>query len=126
MANFDVSVEEVPLAEQERPISDVGIDEWESVGAGVLHVCADVQEILEKPERGKGEAVSLSFHEEEGSAEERGEQFAEGAADQHDRLAAPTKEQMAGFVDHKIDKVGKEEAGFVAQGVEEEKRVGSE
>src|SRR5215471_2814775 len=126
MADFDVSVEEIPLAEQERPISDAGIDKGESVGAGVLPVRANVEEILEKPERGKGQAVGLPFHEEDGRAEERNEKFAECATHQHDRLAAPTEGQMAGFVDHEIDKIGKEETGFVAEGVEKEKRVGNE
>jgi hypothetical protein len=39
-------------------------------------------------------------------------------------MAAPREKKMAGFVDHEIHEIGKEEAGGVAKGVEEEERIG--
>ena len=41
-------------------------------------------------------------------------------------MAAPGEEKMASFVDHEIDEIWKEKAGGVAQGVEEEERIGEE
>ena len=59
-------------------------------------------------------------------AEERDEEFAERAAEEHEGVAIPGEEEMAGLVDHQVDEVGKEKAGGVVKGVEEEESVDDE
>jgi hypothetical protein len=114
------------LTEKEGPVADFGVDERESVGASILDVDTDVEEIFEEPENGKSEAVGLTVEIKVESAEEWDEKFAKCAAEQHEGVAAPGKEEMAGFVDHQIDEVGEQEAAGVAEGVEEEKSVDEE
>ena len=113
LANLQIEREKIPLAEEEGPVTDFGIDEREGAGAGVLHVGADIEEVLEKPESGESEAISLAMEIKVDGAEEWNEKLAERAAEKHEGVAAPGKEEMAGFVDHEIDEVGKEEAGGV-------------
>ena len=126
LADFLVSEEKVPLTEENSPITDVTVDEREGLGAGVLHVGADLEEIFEKPESGEGEAAGLTVEIEVDPAKQRDEKLAERAAEKHQSVAAPGEEKMARFVDHEIDEIGKEEAGGIAGGVEEEERIGEE
>src|SRR5258708_35337092 len=70
--------------------------------------------------------MGLTVEEKIDRAEERDEEFAERAAEEHEGVAAPGEEEMAGFVDHRIDEVGEEEARGVAEGVEEEESVDDE
>src|SRR5258707_4909756 len=60
------------------------------------------------------------------TTEQRDEKFAEGAAEDHQGVATPTEEEMACFVDHEIDEIGKEKTGGVAKGVKKEKRIDEE
>ena len=60
------------------------------------------------------------------TAEQRDEKFTERAAKDHEGVAAPTERKTGGFVDHQVDEIGKEKAGGVAEGVEEEEKVGEE
>ena len=126
LADLQIAGEKVPLAEEESPVADFGVDERESVGAGILHVSADVEKIFKEPESGEDETIGLTVEEKIERAEERNEKFAQRAAEEHDGVASPGEEEVAGFVDHQIDEVGKEEAGGVAEGVEEEERIGEE
>ncbi len=59
-------------------------------------------------------------------AQERNEEFSEGAAENHDGVAEPTEEEVAAFVDDQIDVIEDEESGAVGQGVEKEKGVEAE
>lgn len=126
LADFQIEGEKVPLAEEEGPVADFGVDEREGVGSRVFHVGADVEEVFEEPESGESEAAGLTVEIKVDGAEEWNEKFAERAAEKHERVAAPGEEEMAGFVDHQIDEVWKEEAGGVAEGVEEEQSVDEE
>src|ERR1700730_1604124 len=105
LADFQVRGEKIPLAEEDRPITDVAVDEGKGFGAGVFHVGTDVEKILEKPEGGEGEAVSLAVEIKVQAAEERDEKFAKGPAEDHKGAATPRKKQMAGFVDHEIREI---------------------
>ena len=60
------------------------------------------------------------------SAEKRDKKFAEGTAEEHEGVATPREKEMACFVNHEVHQIGEEEAGGVAKGVEEEKRIGEE
>ena len=114
------------MAEEQGPVADFGVDEREGVGAGILHVSADVEKVFEEPESREDEAIGLPVEEKIERAEERNEKFAERAAEEHEGVAAPGEEEMAGFVDHQIDEVGKKEPGGVAGGVEEEESADEE
>jgi len=126
LADFEVRHEKAPLAEEEGPVADVAVDQGKGLGASVFHVSPDVEEVFEKPEGGEDEAVGLSVEIEIQTTEQRDEEFAEGAAEEHESVAAPREEKMAGFVDHEVDEIGKEKTGGVAEGVEEEERIDEE
>jgi len=117
---------QVPLGEENFPVAVTRADKKKCAGAGVGHVSSDVEKIFEKPEGGEGEAVGLPVEKEIQAAEERDEKFAECSAEDHKGVAAPTEEEMACFVDHEINEIGKEKAGGVAEGVEEKERISEE
>ena len=126
VADFLVVEEEVPLAEEDEPIAGFGADEGQGVHAGVGHVGADVEEILEEPERGEGDAVGLALEEEIDGAGGRNDEFEERAAEKHEGVTEEAEEGVAGFVNHEIDEIGEEEIGGVEPGVEEEEDVENE
>lgn len=123
MTDFLVVIEDAPLREEDRPVTLVGINEGKRQRARVRHVRADIEEIFEEPENGEGQAVSLAVIEKEGGAQRRNDEFAESAAENHERVTKPTEEWMAGFVDDEIGEVEEEEARGIAPGVEEEEHV---
>ena len=116
----------MPVAEEESPVADVAVDEGKAFGTGVFHVGADVEKIFEEPEGGEGEAIRLTLEIEVDGAEKWDEKFTERAAEEHEGVPTPGEKEMAGLVDHEVDEIGKEEAGGVAEGVEEEERVREE
>ncbi len=118
--------EESPLGEEDGPVALVGADEGQSRIAGVGHVGADVREIFEEPEAAEGEADGFALAEEIDGAQERNEEFSEGATENHDGVAEPTEEEVAAFVNDQIDVVEDEESGAVGEGVEKEEGVETE
>jgi len=126
VADFLVVEEKVPLAEEEEPIAGFGADQGQGVHAGVGHVGADVEEILEEPEKGEGDAVGLALEEEIDGAGGRNDEFEERAAEKHEGVAEEAEEGMAGFVNHEIGEINEEEIGGVGVGVEEKEDVENE
>src|SRR5271165_4756102 len=123
VADFLVVEEKIPLAEEEQPIAGFGADEGQGVHAGVGHVGADVEKILEEPEGREGDAVGLALREEIDGASGGDNEFEERAAEKHEGVAKVAEEGMASFVNHEIDEIGEEEIGSVGPGVEEEEDV---
>src|SRR5260370_1417590 len=109
-----------------REIAQTGGNFRTRRAAGVGHVGADVGEIFEEPEGAKSEGGGFALAEEIDGAQERNEEFSEGAAENHDGVAEPTEEEVAAFVDDQIDVIEDEESGAVGQGVEKEKGVEAE
>ncbi len=118
--------QDIPLGKKDGPVTFVTIDEWKDEGAGIGHIGADIEEIFEEPKEGEGQAVSLAVIEKESGTESGHDQFAEGSAQDHERVAEVTEERMAGFVNDKIGEIEKEEAGSVAPGVEKEEDIAGE
>jgi len=123
VADFLIVEEKIPLAEEEQPIAGFGADQGQGVHACVGHVGADVEKVLEEPEGREGDAVGLALREEIDGAGGGDDEFEERAAEKHEGVAKVAEEGMAGFVNHEIDEIGKEEIGGVGVGVEEEKDV---
>src|SRR5271165_4869405 len=117
VADSLVVEEEIPLAEEEQPIAGFGADEGQGVHAGVGHVGADVEEILEEPEGREGNAVGLALKKEIDGAGGGNDELEERAPEKHEGVAEKTEKRMAGFVDHEIDEIGEEEVGSVGVGV---------
>ena len=125
VTDFLVVEKNAPLFEQDGPVAFVGIDERKDEGACVRHVCADVQEIFEEPEERESQAVGLALDEEEGRTQKRHEKFREGAAENHQCMAAETEERVAGFMNREVGVIQEQEVGVVSPSVEKEEQITS-
>jgi len=122
---------QVPLREEDFPVAVTGAYEKKRTSAGIGHVGADVEKILEKPECAEGGASGFAAEEKIGGADERHDEFEQRAAEDHERVPetsfrAPSndaEERMADFVDHEISEIEEEETGAVVCGVEKKEKV---
>jgi hypothetical protein len=83
-------------------------------------VGADVEDVFEKPEAREGDGSGFAFSPEIGAAEERDQEFAECAAENHDGVAEAAEEKVAAFVNDEIDVVDNQKTGAVGGSVEQE------
>ena len=90
--------------------------------ARVGHVGTDVQEVFEEPEAREGHGSSFAFPPEIGGTQERDQEFAECAAENHDGVAKPTEEKVAASVNDEIDVIDDQKTGAVGRSIEQEGR----
>jgi len=123
VADLLVVGQEIPLREEDSPIAFVAANQGLRSSARIRHVSADIRKVFEKPEHAKGESGGLPVPEKVGGAEQRDNQFAERSAQDADGVAKPTEEKMAGFVNHQVGEIEKEEAGSIGEGVKEKETI---
>ncbi len=102
MADLLIVNEDSPLGEKKRPVAILGANEGQRGSASVGHVGADVEKIFEKPETTECDGGRFSLPPEICCAEQRNDKFAESPAEDHDRMAEPTEEKVAAFMDDQI------------------------
>ena len=92
VANLLIVNQDAPLREENRPVVLVRAHQRHGGNAGVEHVRANVEEILEEPETAEGDGRRFALPPEIREAEERPDQFAKRASEYSDSIAEPTEE----------------------------------
>lgn len=103
-----------------------GADQLKRLRAGVRHVGADVQKVLEEPEAGECESGCLALKKEIERTEQRNKELSQRPAKNGDGVSEPAEEEVSTFVDDQIDVIDKEESRFIRKRVEKKKSVENE
>lgn len=100
-----VVLQESPLFEQRPPVVFSPADQRQSLITCIRHIRSDIGEIFEEPKTAEGESRRFALKKEICRAKERHDQFAERAAEDHQRFPKPAEEKVTPFVDDQIDVV---------------------